>query len=234
MAATETVSRPRSPQWQGIRTQFARSPEAGALIGFLALVIFFSITASENFLRQDSIASILTSQAPSGIVAVGITMLMISGEFDLSVGSILGVSSLVFLSLIMSNVPAGVAAIAGILAGATMGLINGLLLVWSRIPSFIVTLGTLQVFRAISLTAIRGGTILRYADYDTSGQPWVYLHPLVVIALSIIFIAVALFYGWEAIKSYCENVVNNEGISTLTALIGLVLVAGVGPAVIRG
>src|SRR5215475_5798673 len=105
MAATDTVSRPRSPQWQGLRTQFARSPEAGALLGFIALIIFFSITASQNFLSQDS------------------------------VGSILGVSSLVFLSLIMSNVPAGIAAIAGILAGATMGLINGLILVWSRIPS---------------------------------------------------------------------------------------------------
>src|SRR5579864_7915620 len=168
--ATNIVSGRTPSAWQGLRTQLARSPEAGALIGFLALIVFFSITATQNFLSGDSLASIFTAQAASGIVAVGVTMLMISGEFDLSVGSVLGVGSLVFLSLIMSNVPATIAAIAAVLAGATMGLLNGLILVWSRIPSFIVTLGTLQVYRAISLTAIRGGSILRYTDYDATGQ----------------------------------------------------------------
>lgn len=224
--ATDTVKRQNTSPLQGLRTQFARSPEAGALIGFIALLIFFTITAHERFLTQDSLASVLTSQATSGIVAVGIAFLMISGEFDLSVGSILGVSSLVFLSLIMSNVPAVIAAIAAILAGATMGLINGLILVWTRIPSFIVTLGTLQAYRAIALTAIRGGSILRYADYDPTpnGQPWLYFHPVAIIVLSLLFMAVVLFFSVTAIRSYVRNFQKSEGIAQFGALVGMVLV----------
>jgi simple sugar transport system permease protein len=84
-------------------------------------------------------------------------------------------------------------------------------------------LGTLQVYRALSLTAIRGGTILRYSDYDSKGQPWVYLHPLVIIALALIFIAVVLFFGWSAVRGYLRNVQNGEGISRFSAFIGLAL-----------
>jgi ribose/xylose/arabinose/galactoside ABC-type transport system permease subunit len=223
MAALDT-SKGMGTQLRTLRTQFTRSPEAGALIGFFALIIFFSITASERFLTQDSLASILTSQSTSGIVAVGVAFLMISGEFDLSVGSILGVSSLVFLSLIMSNVPAVIAALAAVLAGATMGLLNGLILVWTRIPSFIVTLGTLQAYRAIALTAIRGGSILRYADYDSKGQPWLYFHPLVIIVIMLAVIGFFLFFGVTGIRNYWRGLSRSEGIGKIAPLLGLILV----------
>ncbi|MHB8628016.1 MAG: ABC transporter permease [Aggregatilineales bacterium] len=232
--ATNTVSRRTPSAWQGLRTQMARSPEAGALIGFAALIVFFSITATQNFLSGDSLASIFTAQATSGIVAVGITVLMISGEFDLSVGSIFGVSSLVFLSLIMSNVPAPIAAIAAVLAGATMGLINGLILVWSRIPSFIVTLGTLQAYRAIALTAIRGGSILRYTDYDSKGQPWLYFHPLVIIVLMLIFVAVGLFLGGRAIINFWQSAQKKTGMDKFSPLIGMIVVGVIGLGLIVG
>ncbi len=228
MAVTSTASQRTPFQFRGLRTQFARSPEAGALIGFLAMLIFFSITASERFLTLDSLASVLTSQATSGIVAVGIAFLMISGEFDLSVGSILGVSSLVFLSLIMSNVPAVLAALAAVLAGATMGLLNGVILIWTRIPSFIVTLGTLQAYRAIALTAIRGGAILRYADYDAKGQPWIYLNPLVVIVLAIVAALIIAFFTFIAGRGYWRTFQKAGLIGKYGAVIGLVIVSVVG------
>jgi simple sugar transport system permease protein len=57
------------------------------------------------------------------------------------------------------------AALLGLGTGALLGLVNGLLLVWTGIPSFIITLGTMLLYRAICLTAISGGSILRYADY---------------------------------------------------------------------
>jgi len=233
MAALDT-SKGMGTQLRTLRTQFTRSPEAGALIGFIALIIFFSITASQNFLTQDSLASILTSQSTSGIVAVGIAFLMISGEFDLSVGSILGVSSLVFLSLIMSNVPAVIAALAAVLAGATMGLLNGLILVWTRIPSFIVTLGTLQAYRAIALTAIRGGSILRYADYDSKGQPWLYFHPVVIIVIMLALIAFFAFFGFAGARNYLRAFQKSVGIGKIGPSLGLILVVLVSIVFIGG
>src|SRR5260370_41308073 len=129
------------------RSFLARSPEGGAVIGFLAVLLFFSIISAfrDNllFLQPDSLASILTSQSISGIVAFGVAFLMITGEFDLSVGSIFAVFALVFLWLIMQNVPSVLAAILAVAAGAFMGLINGLFLCWTRIPAFKRTLGTM-------------------------------------------------------------------------------------------
>ena len=135
-------------------------------MGFLAIFAFFSISVPDTFLSNNSISSILTSQAVPGIVAIGVTLLMISGEFDLSIGSIMGVASLAFLAAAVNGVHILWTAALGLLADCSLGLFNGLLLVWARIPSFIITLGTMLVFRAIALTAISGGRIIRYADYS--------------------------------------------------------------------
>lgn len=221
-------------QFRGLRTRLARSPEAGALIGFIAVLIFFALTARENFLTQNSLASVLTSQATSGIVAVGIAFLMISGEFDLSVGSILGVTSLAFLSLIMSNVPAVLAALIAVTVGAGMGLINGLLLIWTRIPSFIVTLGTLQAYRAIALTAIRGGAILRYADYDAKGQPWLYFHPIAIIGIMLLVVAVLVFFGRVPLMNAWHSFQKSTGLGKLGNGLALLLIGGAGLVFIIG
>ncbi len=178
---------------RALRLWLARTPEAGALVGFLAVYLFFALTAP-HFLDVDTQTGIPTTQVTSGIVAIGVAVLMISGEFDLSVGSILAVSALTFLQLVSINVPMPLSMVVAILVGLFMGLINGLLLVWTRIPSFIVTLGTLQAYRAIALTGIRGGKIMRYADYF-SEPPWVYFHPVVIIAVCALVILFVLWLG---------------------------------------
>ncbi len=190
---------------QGIRVLrafLARSPEGGALIGFIAVFIFFSL-ATPLFLTGDSLASIVTTQSISGIVAVGVTFLMISGEFDLSVGSMFALCGLAFLGMIMSGVPIILAAILTVLLGSFMGLVNGLILVWTRIPSFIVTLGTLQLYRSIAQAGLSGGAILRYKDYSLD-PPMIYIHPLVIIALMLGVIA-ALLLGRPIVGAYIRE-----------------------------
>ena len=167
-----------------LSARLSRHPEAGAFVGFAAVFLFFAATAPETFLSHNSISSILTSQAVPGIIAIGITLLMISGEFDLSVGSIMGVSSLVFLYAAVNGIHILLSALCGLAAGCAMGLGNGLLLVWTGIPSFIITLGTMLVYRAISLTAISGGRIIRYADYSRQ-DPMISLPPILLILLSV-------------------------------------------------
>ena len=131
---------------------------------------------------------ILNSQAVPGILAIGITLLMISGEFDLSVGSILGVSSLAFLYATVNGVPILLAAGIGLIVGCVLGLINGLLLISTGIPSFIITLGTMLAYRAIPLTAISGGRIIRYADYSRESPI------LEVPGLLVFILTLALFF----------------------------------------
>lgn len=208
------------------RLWLARTPEAGALVGFVAVFIFFSLTA-EHFLELGSTAStILTKQATSGIVAVGITVLMISGEFDLSVGSMLAVSGLSFLSLTSANVPPPLAAIIGVLVGMLLGLINGLLLIWTRIPSFIVTLGTLQAYRAIALTGLQGGKVLRYRDYFDQ-PPWLYFHPLVIVAVSVLVILVMLWLASRVLPGYWQSLRTAKGFGLLSPLLRSLIMIGV-------
>ncbi len=226
MTASAAEPKKAAFPFEGLRMRLARSPEAGALVGFFAVIIFFSLTASNLFLSPDSASSVLTSQAVSGIVAVGVAFLMISGEFDLSVGSILAVTSMIFMSLIMDNVPVVLSAIIAILVGAGLGLINGLILVWTRIPSFIVTLGTLQAYRAIALTAIRGGGILRYADYSKD-PPMIYLHPLVIVAIMLAIIAI-VFMARRVVFNYWREFRQGTGLGKLSPGLRLVLVGGTG------
>src|ERR1043165_8232690 len=183
----------------------------------MAVLIFFALTA-EHFLELGSTAStILTKQATSGIVAVGITVLMISGEFDLSVGSMLAVSALSFLSLVAANVPPPLALIIGVLVGMLLGLINGLLLIWTRIPSFIVTLGTLQAYRAIALTGLQGGKVMRYRDYFDE-PPWVYFHPLVIVAVSVIVILLLLWMTSRVLPGYLQSLRQAKGFGLISPL----------------
>ena len=72
-----------------IRAELAKSPSAGAIIGFVAIFMGFTM-ATDLFLEPSSVASFLSNVATKGVIAIGVTYLMISGEFDLSVGSILG------------------------------------------------------------------------------------------------------------------------------------------------
>lgn len=186
---------------QFIRFQLAKSPSAGAIIGFVGILLIFSI-ATDLFLTETSIASILTNVSTKGIIAIGVTILMISGEFDLSVGSMLGAVSLFFM-LFMTEGVQGVPGldqpmspfISMLLALAVavfLGFINGIILVRTGIPSFIVTLGTLQIYRAIPLVLIPGGRILRYRDYyDTF--PQLYFNRWLVMAL-VLFGLIALLY----------------------------------------
>lgn len=180
-----------------VRRLLSQKPASGALVGFAVVFVFFTLAAPDTFLTHASFSSILSSQAAPGIAAIGITMLMISGEFDLSVGSILGVSSLAFLWSTVSGYHVLIAAVIGLTTGAFLGLINGAILVSTRIPSFIVTLGTMLVYRAISLTAISGGRIVRYADYSRQ-DPTVAV-PGVILLLGSAAIAVLVI--WAALPT---------------------------------
>lgn len=186
-----------------IRSELAKSPSAGAIIGFIAIFIGFTM-ATDLFLEPSSIASFLSNVATKGVIAIGVTYLMISGEFDLSVGSILGVTALSFMLFMTEGAPfLGVldpfpAALAALFVALLLGAINGILLITTRIPSFIVTLGTLLAFRAITLVAIAGGRILRYRDYY-SDFPILEISNLVFVGLAIIGLLLMAFTAYRTL-----------------------------------
>lgn len=121
-----------------------RRPEAGALVGLLVVTVFFAITGGLEFLHLSSVGSWLSRAANLGIIAIPVGLLMIAGELDLSVGSTITAGSMI--TALVSGfygypIIVGMAAALGF--GVLIGLLNGYLVLKTKMPSFIVTLGTL-------------------------------------------------------------------------------------------
>ena len=143
-----------------IRHRLSYFSEAVALISFVALFLFFS-SAAQNFLTPLSIGNILTFGSITGIVTIGVAILMISGEFDLSVGSNFALASYVLALSLIGGLPVLPSIALALAVSALLGLLNGFIVIKTRIPSFIATLGTMLAYRGI-VRAIGKGSFATY------------------------------------------------------------------------
>jgi simple sugar transport system permease protein len=131
-----------------------RRPEAGALIGLIGVITFFSIVGGIEFLYPSSVGSWLSRAAALGIVAIPVGLLMIAGELDISVGAT--ITSGALITALVSGyyeMPIVLGILASLGFGAVVGLLNGFLVVRTGVPSFIVTLGTLFAVSGLLLGA---------------------------------------------------------------------------------
>ncbi|NTF16463.1 ABC transporter permease [Agrobacterium tumefaciens] len=128
-------------------------PELGAIGGTVAVFAFFLILAGNTqMFALDGIMNWSTVSAQFVVLAVGVSLLMITGEFDLSLGSMVGFSGMVFgLLVIYGGLPAWAAIGVTVLACGLIGAINGLLVIRTGLPSFIVTLAFMFILRGLTI-----------------------------------------------------------------------------------
>jgi simple sugar transport system permease protein len=169
LAERETALPTRGARgWTAVRGLLIGRPETGALFGAVVMFAIFALIApsADTFTSRTSLAGLVSITAEIGIVAMGVTLLMIAGHFDLSVGSVLGFSSVVAPYLILNyGTNPYIAVLFAVGAAVSIGLINGFLVVGTRIPSFIVTLGTLLIWRSLLLRVTEGFPVA--VDKDT-------------------------------------------------------------------
>jgi simple sugar transport system permease protein len=124
-------------------TNLARRPEAGALIGTLSVYVFFTVFGGSKFTASGGTASWLNVAAELGIIALPVGLLMIAGELDLSVGSVLATSSMT-LAIVSGhwNAPLVLGIALALLIGLGTGFLNGFIVTRTQVPSFVVTLAT--------------------------------------------------------------------------------------------
>ena len=130
-------------------------PEISALVITIFLIIVFSFI-SDRFFNSRNFMVILAAYPEYALVALGVTILMISGEFDLSVGSVFAVAPIVTVILVNDGYNQYWAIILGLLSAAALGFVNALVTLLFKIPSFITTLGMLFMARSIAI-GICGG-----------------------------------------------------------------------------
>ena len=160
-------------------------------LALLLLVAFFAVTA-DNFLSTGTMAAILTQLPALTVVTIGMTLVLISGGIDLSVGSVVAVSAAVVgVAFTVYELPLALAAALGILAGGCAGLINGLLGSYLRLPIFIVTLGMLEAGRGMAYMITGSQTMYIGPDIQALSLPisGLGVSPSFLIALSMVILA---------------------------------------------
>ncbi|MBM3699614.1 MAG: ABC transporter permease [Actinobacteria bacterium] len=161
------------------------------LIVYALMILIFSLI-NPLFISLANIKSIVANLTISGIMAVGLTTVILTGNFDISVGSILGVSAIVCAKLYNigdTYIPLPVVILAGIAVGAAIGAINGFLVTVVGINSIITTLGTLAVFRGLAYLYGTETAQIYYKPYVFMGRGYVFKHvPLTLIYFIVILV----------------------------------------------
>jgi ribose transport system permease protein len=128
------------------------------LLPFVTLIALFILLAiaSPNFLTATNLSSVVRQTAVINIVALGMTVIIIAGGIDLSVGSILALAGLLGTMQMQNHQPIWIAMLVGLAAGTLAGLANGLMVTSLKINPFIVTLGTMGIYRGLALIISKG------------------------------------------------------------------------------
>ncbi|HEY9594467.1 MAG TPA: ABC transporter permease [Spirochaetia bacterium] len=170
--------------------------EAGITLALLALFVLFSIL-SPYFFNLENLINVLRQVSLLGIIAMGMSLVIVCGEIDLSVGSVYGASAIVAGVMLVNGTPVWLAVILGLAVALVFGIINGLLVTYARIPAMIATLGMMNMARGLALI-FSGGRVVNLSPRTVSdpslpaflfmGQGKIFDIPV----MSIVFILVAI------------------------------------------
>lgn len=181
-----------------------KRPELGAIAGLVLVTAFFLITASPAMFTLSGILNFMAPAAQLGILAIAAALLMIGGEFDLSIGSMVAFSGMIFGALVVNMGISLILAVPLTLAvAALIGAANGVIVLRTGLPSFIVTLAGLFMLRGLSLVGLKwltdGSTQLRGVREAVEGD-----------LLAPLFAGDALggLFSWLAAKGWVETFPN--------------------------
>lgn len=135
----------------------------GPLLGLIILVVIVSVL-NPSFLEPLNLLNLLRQVAINALIAFGMTFVILTGGIDLSVGSILALSSALMAGMIVSGIDPILAILIGCLLGAGMGAVNGLLITKGKMAPFIATLATMTIFRGLTLVYTDGNPITGLGD----------------------------------------------------------------------
>ncbi|MBZ4319841.1 ABC transporter permease [Streptomyces huiliensis] len=171
MSASTATAPEAAPRGRTLPRRLLGRPELGSVVGAAAVFLFFAIVA-DSFLTAGGLSTVLYASSTIGIMAVPVALLMIGGEFDLSAGVMVTSSALVssmFSYQMTANVWVGVGV--SLLVTLAIGFFNGFVLTRTRLPSFIITLGTFLMLTGLNLgfTKLISGTVSTKTIGDMEG-----------------------------------------------------------------
>ena len=159
-----------------------------ALIGLMMVITFIN----PNFLTANNLLNLLLQVTANGFIAFGMTFVILTGGIDLSVGSILALSSALTAGLIAAGIPVPFAILLAVCMGGIFGMLNGLLVAYGKLAPFIVTLASMTIFRGVTLVFTNGNPLTQGLSdsflFQFLGQGYVVGIPFPVILMFLVFI----------------------------------------------
>ncbi|OBU85178.1 ABC transporter permease [Chromobacterium subtsugae] len=173
--------------------QKANLQRLGPFIALVLVAIGLSVM-SPDFLTVNNLLNVMRQVSINALIAFGMTLVILLGGIDLSVGSILALSSVLTASLLQAGVDPMLATLLGILAGAAMGLFNGLVISKGKVAPFIATLATMTILRGLALVFSNGSPITGFDSELFSMLGGGYIAGLVPVPVAWMLILFAGFW----------------------------------------
>ena len=143
--------------------------EYGAIIALVLLAVALSVVSPE-FRAPSNLLNLLRQASFNGLIAIGMTCVILSDGIDLAVGSIFALSAIVCAEMILMGLPAIVCILGALIVGTLLGTVSGLLVAKGRLQPFIATLVTMMAYRGLAMMITDGKPISRLSDTLTSGS----------------------------------------------------------------
>ncbi|MCJ1749315.1 ribose ABC transporter permease [Mammaliicoccus sciuri] len=189
-------------------------------IGLILLIVVISIMNSA-FLDLSNLLNLLRQVSINGLIAFGMTFVILTGGIDLSVGSILALSSAFTAILITSGLDPIVALIVGVLGGFLLGVFNGVLVTFGSMAPFIATLATMTIFRGLTLVVTDGNPITNLGDsymFQLFGKGYFFGIPVPAVTMIIVFIILAIILQKTTFGRHTYAIGGNEVASKISGI----------------
>ncbi|TMR72132.1 ribose ABC transporter permease [Streptococcus pseudopneumoniae] len=182
----------------------------------IALIILMAVITiiNSNFLTANNLLNLLLQVTSNALIAFGMTFVILTGGIDLSVGSILALSSALTAGLLGSVMTVTLAILISLILGCILGMMNGLLISYGKLAPFIVTLATMTIFRGATLVYTNGNPITKGLSdtflFQFLGQGYIVGIPFPVIIMFIVFIVLYVLLHKTAFGKSVYAIGGNE------------------------
>lgn len=197
-----------------------RARETGIALVVIAMITFLSLR-TDTFFTASNLAVVARQISLSAIIAMGMTLVILTGGIDLSVGSVVAITSVIVgLVMVRMNMPIWLAIIAGIMVGVVVGLLNGIMIVKTKVPPFIITLGMMGLARGAALVITKGSSISGFPPiYLDIGQGFIFnLIPIPVVIAVVLAIVVHIILSRTSFGRRIYLLGSNEEAALLSGI----------------
>lgn len=206
---------------QFLRTiqQLLRAREAGIFLVVVVIMVVLSL-ATPNFATASNLAIVARIIALNSIIAMGMTLVILLGGIDLSVGSVVALASVVVgFVLVKLQMPIWISVLAGLAVGAIVGMLNGVLIIRTGVAPFIITLGMMGLARGFALVITKGSTISGLPQaYLELGQGYLGLVPYPVIIMLVLAVIIHIMLSRTTFGRRIYFIGSNEDAAILSGI----------------